>query len=104
MKTRTKYEVHGIKRQHEIIEGLLPLLEKIAKIEGVKKVIPAKIAYSPKCAIYQPMIKIQRKTITGFKLLAHSKGAVQEIFVVIDNARRYQIELEIIETTDDYRI
>lgn len=73
-KPRTKYTKHGVKRQHQIIEGILPLLEKISKIDGIKKVIPGRISYSPKRGISQPNLKIQRQTMTGFKLIAHSKG------------------------------
>ncbi len=97
-RTRTKYTKHGVKRQHHIIDGILPLLEEISKIDGVKKVNPGKISYSPKRGISQPTIKIQRQTITGFKLLAHSKGAVQEIFIVVQNEKvdYVQNELDII--------
>lgn len=66
IKTRTKYVKHGVKRQHQLIEGLLPLLENIYKIDGVTKVNPGRISYSPKRGISQPTIKIQRRTITGF--------------------------------------
>ena len=74
----------GVKRQHHIIEGILPILENIAKIDGVKKVIPAVINYSPKRNIKQPFLKVSRDTITGIKVLAHSKGKVQEVFVICD--------------------
>ncbi len=98
MSTRTKYTKHGVKRQHKIIEGILPLLEKISKIDGIKKVNPGKISYSPKRGISQPNIKIQRRIITGFKLLAHSKGAVQEIFLIVQDEKfdKVQRELEIL--------
>lgn len=97
IKPRTKYTKHGVKRQHQIIAGILPLLEKISKIDGVKKVNPGKISYSPKRGISQPTLKIQRRTVTGFKLIAHSKGAVQEIFIVVQKGKvdNVQKELEI---------
>jgi len=94
-KRNTKYTKHGVKRQHQIIDGILPLLEKISKIDGVKKVNPGKISYSPKRGISQPTLKIQRRTITGFKLLAHSKGAVQEIFVVVQNGKADYVQKEL---------
>lgn len=71
---RTKYTKHGVKRQHQIIDGILPLLEKISKIDGIKKVNPGRISYSPKRGISQPTLKVQRQTITGFKLIAHSSS------------------------------
>ncbi len=94
-KPRTKYTKHGVKRQHQIIDGILPVLEKISEIDGVKKVNPGKISYSPKRGIYQPMLKIQRQTITGFKLIAHSKGAIQEIFVVVKGGKAAEVQREL---------
>lgn len=100
----TKYKKRGVKRKHNIIQDILPLLEKIAKIEGIKKVIPAKISYSPTRGISQPKIKFQRETISGFKLMAHGRGAIQEIFVAVDGSKkndvRYKLR-DIIEMVDD---
>ena len=79
-----KYIKRGVKRKHCVIQDILPLLESIAKIEGIKKVVPAKISYSPNRGIAQPTIKFQRDTISGFKLIAHGRGAIQEIFVAVD--------------------
>lgn len=87
-----KYIKHGVKRQHQIIDGILPILEDIAKIEGVKKVVPAVISYSPKRSINEPGIRFQRETISGFKLSAHGKGAIQDIYVVIDGEKKVEIE------------
>lgn len=90
-----KYIKRGVKRKHAIIQDILPLLEQIAKIDGIKKVIPTKISYSPTRGIDQPKIKLQRETISGFKLIAHSRGAVQEIFIVIDGSVRANIRKEL---------
>lgn len=88
----SKYIKRGVKRQHQIIEGILDILEEIAKIDGVKKVIPAKISYSPTRGISGPIMKLQRETVSGFKLMAHNKGAVQEIFIVIDGTKKKDVE------------
>jgi len=56
-----KYIKRGVKRQHEIVQDILPLLEKIASIDGIRKVVPAKISYSPKRGISQPEIKYKEK-------------------------------------------
>ncbi len=90
MKTtkRAKYIKHNVKRKHHILDGLIPVLEEIAQIDGVEKVVPAKIAYSPKRTIVQPIIKFQRETISGFKLLVHSKGAIQEIFIIVQKDKK----------------
>lgn len=92
-----KHTKHGVKVQHSIIEGVLPLLEEIAAIDGVKKVIPAVISvinYNPK-EIKKPIIKLQRETISGFKLLAHSRGNVQEIFIVVKKENRSDVKKKI---------
>jgi len=87
----------GVKVQHSIIDGVLPLLEEISAVDGVKKVIPAVISvitYNPK-EIKKPVIKFQRETISGFKLLAHSRGRVQEIFVVVEKSKRKNVKKKI---------
>lgn len=89
-----KHTKHGVKIQHRIIEDVLLLLEEIAAIDGVKKVIPAVISvisYNPK-EIKKPVIKFQRETISGFKLLAHSRGSVQEIFIVVKKENRNDVK------------
>ena len=91
MTTKFRYIKRGVKMQHQVIEGILPILEEIAKVDGVKKVVPAIISYSPKRGINQPNIKFQRETISGFKLMAHSKGAVQEIFVAVDGTKKKEV-------------
>ena len=90
--TSFKYIKRGVKRQHSIIDGILPILEQIAKIDGVRKVIPAHIFYSPKRGICKEMIRLQRETVSGFKLLAHCKGSIQEIFVVVDDPKKKDVE------------
>lgn len=94
---KSKYIKRGVKRQHQIIEGILPLLEKISKIEGVKKVTPSVISYSPKRCIQQPILKFQRETMSGFKLLAHSKGCIQDIFIVVEGPKRIEVWNELKE-------
>lgn len=92
---RSKYVKRGVKRKHNIIKDILPLLEEMAKIDGIKKVIPARISYSPTRGISQPIIKFQRETVSGFKLMAHGRGAIQEIFVAVDGSTKNDIELKL---------
>lgn len=89
---RFKYVKHGVKRQHGIIEGVLPLLEQISAIEGVEKVIPASIFHSSVRRINQPELRFQRETQSGFKLLAHSKRSIQEIFVVVEKSKKEEVK------------
>jgi hypothetical protein len=101
--SRSKYIKRGVKRKHNILQDILPLLEQIGKIEGIKKVVPAKISYSLTRGISQPKIKFQRETLSGFKLLAHGRGAVQEIFIAVDGSKKndvwYKLR-EMIESTN----
>jgi len=99
----SKYVKRGVKRKHNIIQDILPLLEYIANIDGVKKVVPAKISYSSIRRIGQPKIKFQRDTISGFKLIAHSRGAIQEIFVAVDGSKKNKIRYKLIEMTEKDR-
>ncbi len=91
MGVRTKYYKHKVKRQHQIIEGILPILEEIGRIEGVKKVTPAGISYTPKRSVCMPELKIQRETISGLKLMARSKGKLQEVFITIEQRKKQEV-------------
>ncbi len=83
---------HGIKREHRIIEGILPLLERISDMEGVAKVIPALISHSQVRGTGQPELQFQRETPSGFKLLAHSKRSIQEIFIVVEQSKKEEVK------------
>ena len=89
---RLKYVRHGIKREHRIIEGILPLLERISDMDGVAKVIPALISHSPVRGTGQPELRFQRETPSGFKLLAHSKRSIQEIFIVVEQSKKEEVK------------
>ena len=93
--TRFRYIRHGVKRKHGIIEGILPLLEQISEIEGVEKVIPASIAHSPSLSTQHPELRFQRETPSGFKLLAHSKRSIQEIFVVVERSKKEEVKYKL---------
>lgn len=93
--TRFRYIRHGIKRKHGIIEGVLPLLERISAIEGVEKVVPALISHSTARGTKQPELRFQRDTPSGFKLLAHSKRSIQEIFVVVTESKKEEVKNEL---------
>lgn len=101
--SKFKYIKRGIKRKHNIIEDILPVLERIAQIEGVKKVTPAKISYSPARNIGRsgPHVRFQRETVSGFKLLAHGRGSIQEIFVVVDGSKKKEIENKLKEVINE---
>jgi hypothetical protein len=94
---RFRYVKRGVKREHGIIDGVLPLLERISELDGVEKVIPALISHSSVKRARKPELKLQRKTPSGFKLLARSRRSIQEIFVVVENTKRVEVEDELEE-------
>ncbi len=89
-----------VKLEHHLLKGILPALEEIAEIEGVKKVIPGRI-YASDSRGFE--IKVVRETLTGLKLLAKSDGSVQEIFLVVDKADRERVRREIEKISEKWR-
>lgn len=81
-----RYRQNKVKREHSIVEGLLPILERIASTPGVQSVTPGRI--SPRSRPGSPGIRFQYPTESGLKLLARSNVAVQEVFVVTDEPDR----------------
>lgn len=81
---KPKHRRQNVKREHHLLQGLAPVLERLAGHPAVQSVIPARI----KSAIRGSGVELQLKyeTPTGLKLLAKSAGGVQEIFVVTNDA------------------
>lgn len=78
-----RYRQRKIKREHTIIEGLLPLLEKIAEIDAVQSITPGRINQRSRPGL--PGLFLQYQTETGLKLSGRSATAVQEVFLVTDD-------------------
>lgn len=95
-----KYFKRGVKREHHFLKGLEKPLEEIARIPGVKKVIPGRI-YASDSRGFE--IKVVRETLTGLKLLAKSDGSVQEIFLVVDKKDRKRVSEEIERISEKWR-
>ncbi len=76
-----KYRSRGVKREHNIIQGLLPILERIAAYPDVDSVIPGRIKVTS-TTISVVKLRVQTRTISGLKLGARSRRASQEVFVV----------------------
>jgi hypothetical protein len=87
-----KHIKKGVKLEHHLLKGILPALEEIAGIKGVKKVIPGRI-YASDSRGFE--IKVTRETHAGLKLVAKSDGSVQEVFLVVDKADRERVKMEI---------
>lgn len=77
----------GVKREHSILAGLLPILERIAALPGVTSVIPGRIAVTRASS---PTLQLRPgpATVTGLKLTARRGTASQEIFVVTSEPDR----------------
>lgn len=89
---KPKHRRDGVKREHGIAAGVLPLLEKIAGHPQVDAVIPGRIRVTQSNA---PGLKIrlQARTVTGFKLGARSASLAQEVFVVTRDAENVEADL-----------
>ena len=77
----SKFRIKGVKREHSVIEGLLPALERIAAHPTVSGIIPGRITVT-RAATPALQLRMGTLTITGFKLNARRLSAVQEVFVV----------------------
>lgn len=81
----SRYRVNKIKRMHSIVDGVLPLLEEVAAHPSVAQVTPGRIYPKRRGTDYR--LAFQYYTEAGFKLMAHSPEAVQEVFVVAQEPR-----------------
>ncbi|MDJ0625519.1 MAG: DUF2103 domain-containing protein [Candidatus Caenarcaniphilales bacterium] len=79
MKYRAK--AGKIKYEHGMIQGLREFLESLQKVQEIKSMIPGEIKPVKKVSS-QLIIRRVTPTSTGLKALAHSGGAVQEVFFV----------------------
>ena len=77
---KPKHRRDGVKREHGIAAGVLPILERIAARPGVDAVIPGRIRVTQRHIGLK--IRLQARTVTGFKLGARSASLAQEVFVV----------------------
>jgi hypothetical protein len=76
-----RHRVKGVKREHSVIEALLPLLERIAAHASVSAVIPGRITVT-RAATSSLQLRLGPRTITGLKLNARRLSTAQEVFVV----------------------
>lgn len=76
-----RHRTKGVKREHSIINGLLPILEQIAAWPAVSAVIPGRISVTRGAS---PTFQLRRgpATMTGLKLTARRGTTAQEVFVV----------------------
>ena len=65
------------------IDGLIPILEKLVKYEGIRTITPAVLSrsrsHSPKMRL-----KVSVPTYGGYKLIARCGKSVQEVFIITE--------------------
>lgn len=83
-----KYRTNKVKHEHKIIPGIRALLERMADCPAIQAIIPGVI--SPNRSLRGLEITCQYPTDSGLRLLAKSRGAVQEVFVVTDRPATVQ--------------
>jgi hypothetical protein len=76
-----RHRVKGVKREHSVIAGLLPILERIAACPKVDGVIPGRISVT-RGATQTLQLRLGPRTVTGVKLNARRATTAQEIFVI----------------------
>ena len=80
-----KHRIKKIKQEHTIIEGLLPLLKKVAKLSSVKSIIPGRINRRSGSGV-PTHLQLKYNTSSGIKIQGKNSSSIQEVFVVTDNA------------------
>ena len=91
-----KYRHKKIKKEHTIIQDILPFLEEIAKFSTVKSVIPGRI--NQRNGSGTPAhLSLKYNTSSGIKILGKNSSSLQEIFVVTDKTK---VTIKKIKTLD----
>ena len=76
-----RHRAKGVKREHGIIAGLLPLLERIATNPAVSSITPGRIRVT-RAAVPSLELRFGTATISGLKLTARRGSTAQEVFLV----------------------
>jgi hypothetical protein len=88
---RLRAEKGKLKIEHSIIDGLRPVLERLLRDEAnIRSIIPGVIR-PVRDAKGEPVIRVTAPTATGWKGIALSAGARQELFI---NTALAKAELE----------
>jgi hypothetical protein len=75
-----------LKIEHSIIDGLRPVLEKLLQTSEIRSIIPGVIR--PVCDAKGPVvIRVTVQLTNGWKAIALSSGARQELFISTDMAK-----------------
>jgi hypothetical protein len=80
-----KYRSRGVKREHSVMAGLVPVLERIAACPEVSGVTPGRISVV-RGGAPSLVLRFGTPTISGLKLTARRGTTAQEVFVVTARA------------------
>lgn len=89
-----RYRSSKIKQEHSMIKGLKRLLQKLAKMDEIKSIVPGRI--SPSRNVQALHLTVQYKIQGGLRCLAHGEG-VQEVFIMCDDFDKDKIKQKIEE-------
>jgi hypothetical protein len=95
-----KYRSNKIKKEHTIIEDILPLLESISNFPEIKSIIPGRINQRSSSSGQKAYLQIKYNTSSGLKLLAKNSSSVQEVFVVTTDTETTVKRLKKLEFTN----
>ena len=83
------------------IPGLIPILDKLSKIPGIRTITPGEIksvrAHAPKLRL-----KVSVSIRGGFKLIARKSKLVQEVFILTD-LEQARLEADIAQVLESSR-
>ena len=83
-----RHRIKGVKREHSVITGLLPVLERIAANQLVTGVIPGRISVT-RGATTTLQLRVGPRTVTGVKLTARRATTAQEVFVMTPDVEAF---------------
>jgi hypothetical protein len=92
-----------LKIEHSIINGLRPVLERLLRANAeIRSVIPGVIR-PVRDAKGRPVIRVTVSTTNGWKAIALSAGARQELFISTDLARPDLEKLIVLALDSEYK-
>jgi hypothetical protein len=80
-----KYRNNKIKQEHSMIKGLKRLLNKLAKLDCVKSIVPGVIARGK--TTKELHLTVQYEVEGGIKTIAKGNG-IQEVFILCDDVEK----------------
>ncbi|UFX82958.1 DUF2103 domain-containing protein [Candidatus Absconditicoccus praedator] len=85
-----KYNTGKIKTEHNILPEFIKTLEKIQKIDEIKRIIPGRIYRKQKGSSHK-ILSFSYYTDSGIKYIAKKGGTAQEIFIICQNEQKENI-------------